>query len=619
MNRTIGIFAHVDAGKTTLSEQILYQTNAIRQIGNIEDQNTTMDFNELEKQRGITIFSAQGNFLYQNSAFFLVDTPGHTDFVPQTERALNVIDAAVLVISATDGVQAHTSTLFKLIRQKGIPVFFFINKTDRPGTNAQSTLREIHKKLCPAVYFADELERAAAETGEELLAKYLDGGLTAVQQIEAVKKAVAAQEVFLACAGSALTGEGVQTLLDCLDVFTPYTCDENAPFSYQIYKTTRDEKKTRLTFLRITGGVLRVRDKIGQDQVKELRVYSGSKYTSVQQAKAGMLVAAVGLRHLKLPATKLKPALEVRAELSGKSTIEAYPYFQLLEEEEPTLQVQKNKEQITLHIMGNVQLEILAQMIKKRFDLQAVFSKPSVMYMETPSATSIGIGHYEPLRHYAEVVLQVEPLPRGSGIRFRSRVREDQVDRELQRQIRTHIFEKQHLGTTLGRPLTDAKITLLAARGHEKHTQGGDFREAVYRAIRHALRKCKTDVLEPYYAFELTIAQALVGRVLTDLTRMNATFGPPQTLGEDVCITGRVPVSQAADYSLQLPALSGGTGSISLQVDGYELCNNPPQTNYTPDHDMDNPCGSVFCKNGAGYYVPWNEVDALSHLQDQYG
>lgn len=622
MNRTIGIFAHVDAGKTTLSEQILYRTGAIRTAGCIEKKNTTLDYENIERQRGITVFSAQSRFSYNGNDFYLIDTPGHTDFAPETERVLAATDAAILLVSAADGVQAHTKTLFRLTQSYNVPVFFFINKTDRPQTSAEKTLKGIQKTLFTETHFFKNAEEAIAATDENLFDAYMQNKLTAQQWIPEAKKAVRRQQICFACAGSARTGEGVDELLQMLDTLTPVSGNKDEPLSFYVYKTLRDEKNVRLSHLKIISGTIRVKDSIGLDKINELRVYNGAKYTSVAEATAGMTVTAAGLSQLntydaypvpRQHAPILTPALKVKCTIEGMDTIEAYPYFERLTQEEPALHAQIDKTgQITLRIMGKIQLEILSRIMQERFGLCPNFGKPDILYLETPAKAAIGIGHYEPLRHYAEVILKVEPAPIGSGILFESKVSEDALSKNFQRLIQTHVFEKQHLGTTLGAPLTDAKITLLAGRAHEKHTEGGDFRQSVYRAIRQALRKSGTVVLEPLYRFEIDIPQQFSGRILADLTRMSAEFNEPYTENEQTKITGQVAVSQAANYPQQLAAICGGQASCNMQVFGHRACKTP-QTEYDPDKDEQNPCGSVFCAKGAGFYVPWDEVDKFSH------
>lgn len=616
MNRTIGIFAHVDAGKTTLSEQILYKTGIIRNQSQI-----SLDYEDIEKQRGITVFSAQGHFSYNGNNFYLIDTPGHTEFAPDTERVLAATDAAIIIISATDGVQAHARTLFRLAHNYAVPVFFFINKTDRPQTDAKKTLKEIQETLFEQTYFYSDAAEAVAATDDSLLEAYVQSTLTPDLWLPAAKKAISDKKLCFACAGSARTGDGVEELLQMIDSLTPVSGEDNHPISFYVYKTRRDNN-LRLSYLKIISGSLHVKDAIGEDKVNELRLYCGAKYTSIQTAHAGMTVAAAGLSHMntydRYPDTGihtpiLTPALEVKAEVIGLDTIQAYPYFEQLAQEEPTLYACVNDaKQITLRIMGKIQLEILSRLMQERFDLQATFGKPDIIYAETPAAQAVGIGHYEPLRHYAEVVLRVEPAAPGSGIIFESEVSEDILNKNFQRLIRTHVFEKQHAGTSLGAPLTDARITLLSGRAHDKHTQGGDFRQAVYRAIRQALRKSGTTVLEPLYRFEITVPQMLSGRVLADLVRMGADYSIQHLANQQIKMTGKVAVAQAADYPQQLASGCSGQASICLQVSGRQPCA-CPKTQYDPDKDQNNPCGSVFCAKGAGYYVPWDKVDSLSH------
>lgn len=634
MNQTIGIFAHVDAGKTTLCEQILFQSHAIRKLGSVQNKNTVTDYHPIEQQRGITVFSAQGTFQTEHRTYYLVDTPGHADFVTEAERAMSVTDVALIVVSATDGVQAHTKTFWQLAKKQNLPVFFFINKCDSPIadlTRTETQLKEFFDEGCCdfSLPFHENTIENIALTDPELLECFLNGQFQPQTLTCAAQKAIASRKIFAVYHGSALTGEGVDTLLAGLDQFCPDTVsDAEKPLSFQIYKTTHDEKNTRLSFLKINSGTIKTKQAIHEDKINEIRIYNGNRYTCVPQATAGMLVAVTGLQHLQTgdrypnaeqPSSVFTPPLMVEVFCANADSSTILRNLNLMQEEEPSLKVEYNeeKQQILIHVMGKIQIEILQKLMQDRFGMELTFGPPRILYKETPKGSAIGVGHYEPLRHYAEVVLRVEPAPRGSGILFEYQPGVNNTDSSRQNLIRTHVLEKTHRGTSLGAPLTDTKITLLAFKDHLKHTEGGDFRQATYRAIRQALRKGDTDILEPICTFQITVPNTLAGKILSDLQRMHAQCQPPQTLDSFCEITGTAFFREIMDYPQQLAAASRGTGSISIQPAGYDFCRDPQQvlaeSDYDPDKDEKNPCGSVFCAKGAGYFVPWNEVDALSH------
>ncbi len=634
MKRTvIGILAHVDAGKTTLSEAMLYITGTIRTLGRVDHGSAFLDTFSLERQRGITIFSKQAALdLPGGLHATLLDTPGHVDFSAEMERTLDVLDCAVLVISAPAGIQSHTVTLWRLLRQKKIPTFVFLNKTDLPCPDRAELLADLRRSLGDG--FADFSHpdyEAMAMGSETLLEEYLQTGALAPESLLA---AVHRAELFPCWFGAALKLDGVEDFMAGLGAYAP-CAEAKEEFGARVFKISRDEQNVRLTHLKVTGGRLRVRDTLSGDgwseKVTQLRVYSGSKFQTVEEALPGDVVAAVGLSCTRPglglgceasgSAPVLEPVLTYRIQFpDGFDKNKALFLMRQLEEEDPQLHVDWNShlQEIRVRLMGPIQLEILQQQLLERFDLPVTFTKGGILYKETIGNSVEGVGHYEPLRHYAEVHLLMEPAPLGSGLQFGTNCREDDLDRNWQRLIFTHFQEKQHLGVLTGSPITDMTITLVAGKAHQKHTEGGDFRQATYRAIRQGLMQARPVLLEPLYQFRLEVPQANVGRAMTDLEQMGAQFEPPQILGDFALLEGSCPVSTMEDYPQTVAAYTKGLGRFSCTPHGYAPCKNQDavaaQIAYDPEADLENTPDSVFCSHGAGVAVKWNQVHEHMHL-----
>ena len=632
----LGILAHVDSGKTTLSEAMLYTAGEIRTLGRVDHRDAFLDTNEIERDRGITIFSKQAVIGLPDTKITLLDTPGHVDFSAETERVLRALDAAVLVISGSEGVQSHTGTLWKLLREHSIPTFVFVNKMDMQGTNRDKILSEIEKSFGSGfTVFNNEDESSFFEEvalcSEELCNSYLENGTISDEEIA---DAVVKRKIFPCYFGSALKNEGVKELLDGIRKYAA-DCGENPSFGARVFKITEDEKKNRLTHMKITGGVLRVRDKISynetEEKVSEIRIYSGEKYKSVQEAYPGDVCAVCGLSALKggsgigfeenSPALTLEPVFNYCVITPPEIDYRvALAQLKKLEEEETQLRVSYNSVlgEIHIQLMGEVQLEVLKRILQERFNLSVEFAQGSIVYKETIASPAEGVGHYEPLRHYAEVHLLLEPLKRGAGLVFETDCSEDFLARNWQRLVLTHLNEKRHIGVLTGSPVTDMKITLKSGRAHLKHTEGGDFRQATYRAVRHGLRMAESVLLEPYYDFVLEIPFDCVGRAMTDLSEMGASLNPPEQGGEMSLIKGSAPVSKIRSYQRSVTAYTRGMGKLSCSFKGYGECVNPEEViaeiGYNCDSDTDNTADSVFCEHGAGFSVPWHQVTDYMHL-----
>lgn len=635
-NITIGILAHVDSGKTTLSEGLIYLSGAIKKPGRVDHGDAFLDTNNIERERGITIFAKQAVIESKSLHITLLDTPGHIDFSAETERTLGVLDYAILAISASDGVQPHTETLWRLLKRHKIPVFIFVNKMDLPNTNQADTMREICGRFgdeCinfSADNTSDEFAEAAAMCDEELLNEFAESG---VLSLASLKKAIAGRRIIPCFFGSALKLDGVDEFLDALDRYI----DEPArgkSFGARVFKISEDEKGNRLTHLKITGGSLHVKDipdGRSSDKVNEIRIYSGLKYKNVQEVCAGEVCTVTGL-------DKTHPGQGLGAEQDAEPlTLEpiftysvklppdidehtAISNLRQLEEEETQLHVFVNEslKQINIQLMGEVQLEIIKRIAEERFGMNIEFEKSGVVYKETIADTVEGVGHYEPLRHYAEVHLLLEPRERGSGLKFAAKCSEDMLERNFQRLILTHLEEKEHKGVLTGSPITDMKITLIAGKAHLKHTEGGDFRQATYRALRQGLMQAESVLLEPWYNFVFELPTDSVGRAMTDISRMGGRFSAPETYGDRSMIRGSVSVDKMGDYSSEIAAYTKGRGRISLEVSGYEPCAEQAEVieriGYNAESDIDNTADSVFCSHGAGFTVKWNEVFEHMHL-----
>ena len=640
----VGILAHVDSGKTTLSEAMLYRSGTIRKLGRVDHKDAFLDTDALEKARGITIFSKQALLTAGETAITLLDTPGHVDFSTETERTLQVLDYAVLVISGTDGVQSHTETLWRLLRRYHIPTFVFINKMDLPGPGKEKLLEQLNHRLGEGFvdFGADEDTRneALAVCDERLMEAVLERGTLTPEELI---PAIARRHVFPCWFGAALKLEGVDALLAGLDTYTRPAPALDA-FGAKVFKLSQDEQGTRLTWLRVTGGTLKVKAQLtGEsdggpwaEKANQLRLYSGVKYTLAEEVGPGQVCAVTGLtqahpgeglgaeRDSDLPV--LEPVLSYQVLLpEGADIHAALGKLHRLEEEEPQLHVVWNETlgEIHVQLMGEVQLEVLKSLLAERYGLEVEFGPGGILYKETITEAMEGVGHYEPLRHYAEVHLKLEPLPAGSGMQFAADCREEVLDKNWQRLVLTHLEEKQHLGVLTGSPLTDVKITLIAGRAHLKHTEGGDFRQATYRAVRQGLMLAKSQLLEPWYAFRLEVPAENIGRAMSDIQRMEGSFDPPESGEETAVLTGFAPVSTMRSYPMEVVSYTRGRGHLSLTLDGYRPCHNAQEViaaiGYEPEHDLDNPADSVFCAHGAGFVVPWDQVRSHMHVDSGWG
>ena len=626
----IGILAHVDAGKTTLSEAMLYTAGALRTLGRVDHGNAFLDTFALERERGITIFSKEAVLPLPEGEITLLDTPGHVDFSPEMERTLDILDAAILVISATAGVQSHTATVWRLLRRHGIPTFLFINKCDLPAPSREELLKECRQKLDPGCVDLSGPEEEIAVGDERLLEEYLEKGSLPE---ESLVKAFREERIFPVRFGAALKLQGVEEFLKDLGTYAPPT-PAREEFAARVFKISH-ENDLRLTHMKITGGILRVRDVITgrgwEEKVTQLRRYSGAKYRAVEEAFPGDVVAAAGLSRtspgLGLGAeddgeeATLEPVLAYRAELPPEiDPHDAVRDFRRLEEEEPALRVEWNERlrELRVHLMGRVQMEVLTHLVKERFGYGVSFDRGSILYRETIRKPVEGVGHFEPLRHYAEVHLLLEPGARGSGFTVSTACREDDLDGNWQRLILTHLLEKTHLGVLTGAPVTDLHVTLMSGRAHLKHTEGGDFREATYRAVRHGLMRAESVLLEPWYAFRIALPQERLGRLLSDLERMGAAFDPPESRGEEAEVAGRAPVETMRDYGETLSAYTRGRGRMSVENAGFYPARDQEkivkETGYSPEADVPNTPDSVFCSHGAGFVVNWSEVESYMHL-----
>ena len=627
------LLAHVDAGKTTLSEALLYESGVIRTRGRVDHKDAFLDTSPLERERGITIFSKQACFSYGNMDVTMLDTPGHVDFSSEMERTLQVIDYAVLIISGTDGVQGHTETVWKLLQKYRIPTFFFVNKMDLPGADKAAVLKELQAKLSPYCVDFTEEEEALCENvamcEEALLETYLEEGILDLEK--EVKRLVSGTLLYPCYFGSALQNEGVQALLEGLEKYTKMP-EYRKEFAGKVYKITRDDAGQRLTHMKLTGGELKLRDEIeGIGKVNEIRVYSGEKYTLQQEVKAGDICAIPGLtdtyagqgvgKEADFCANQLAPVCNYQI-LLPEGTDEAIAWRQLkqLEEEDPNLHLswQAQTREIFIQPMGEVQLEVIKRMVSERYGMDIAFGSATILYQETIEDTVVGMGHFEPLRHYAEVHLKMEPLPRGSGLQFVTECSEDELDLNWQRLILTHLGEKEFIGVLTGSPITDIKFTLIAGRAHLKHTEGGDFRQATYRAVRQGLRQAKSRLLEPMYQFRMEVPMEQIGRVMSDVGKMHGTFRQQPDDGEMSAIEGTCPVASMAGYGTEFAAFTKGRGRMTLSFCGYEPCHNESEVvkncKYDPDADVENTADSVFCAHGSGFVVPWNEVAKHVHI-----
>lgn len=646
---TIGILAHVDAGKTTLAESILYLTGSIRKLGRVDHQDAFLDTYELERERGITIFSKQAEFRLGEREVTLLDTPGHVDFSAEMERTLQVLDYAILVISGADGVQGHVQTLWRLLKQYEIPVFLFINKMDQPDTNEKALMEELTKRLDEkCINFSGGLETEEAKENlavcdEAVLEHYLESGEI---QKEEIINLIAERKVFPCYFGSALKIQGVEEFLRGIETFTR-ECAYPEEFGARVFKIARDAQGNRLTYLKITGGSLKVKmllsnekeagegkEELWEEKAEQIRIYSGNSFEAVKEAKAGSVCAVTGLSHTYcgqglgieahtfLPV--LEPVLTYKIELPEDCNVHSMLIkLKELEEEEPQLHIvwDERLQEIHAQVMGEVQIEILKRMIWERYQTEVEFGSGKIVYKETIEDCVEGVGHFEPLRHYAEVHLKLEPAERGTGLHFFADCSEDLLDRNWQRLVLTHLEERMHKGVLTGSEITDMRITLVSGRAHLKHTEGGDFRQATYRALRQGLKKAKSVLLEPVYEFRLELPADKVGRAMADIQKMYGEFQLSDSEGEYSVVTGFAPVSLMRDYQKEVMAYTSGHGRLFCTLKGYMPCHNADEVieemNYDSESDLENPTGSVFCAHGAGFIVPWYEVEDYMHLELQ--
>ena len=627
-NITLGLVAHVDSGKTTLTEAMLVGAGALRQAGRVDHGDAFLDTHALERSRGITIFAKEARLTLPHTELTLLDTPGHADFGAEMERTLSVLDYALLIISGTDGVQAHTETLWRLLERYRLPVFIFINKMDRPGADRDEILQNLQQKLSPACLPADAEEETLALCNEGLMQEYLEGGTLTAERLAA---AVARREWFPCFWGAALRQEGITGLLEGLDALTlppAYLPD----FAARVYKISTDPQGNRLTHLKVTGGTLRVRMALPNgEKITQIRLYNGAKYQTAEEIPAGTVAAVTGLTQTRagegLGAAReetpplLEPVISCRVVLpEGADPRTALAQLRQLAQEDPQLRPEweEQKREIRVRLVGEIQREILQSVAMERFGLAIGFEEGSILYKETIAAPVEGIGHYEPLRHYAEVHLLMEPLPPGSGLQFACGCPTDRLDLNWQRLILTHLAEKTHKGVLTGAPITDMKITLIAGRAHPKHTEGGDFREATYRAVRQGLRMAKSILLEPQCRFTLTVPAEQLGRALNDLQQREAETEPPELLPETATLRGTAALSMLRDYPAEVVRYTHGRGHLTWEPDGYAPCRHPEAViaacGYNCDADTENTADSIFCSHGAGHTVRWDEVPGMAHI-----
>ena len=639
----VGILAHVDAGKTTLSESILYNVGRIRSLGRVDNGDAYLDTNHMEKERGITIFSKMATFSLKDVQVTLLDTPGHVDFSAEMEKTLSVLDYAILVINGADGVQGHTETLWKLLDRYKIPVFLFVNKMDQPGTDPEFLRKDLEKHFGDGIVdfsglrfsdadaslytIPDAVQEAIAMTDEHLMESYLGTGELRPQDI---RNCIWDRKIFPVFFGSALRNTGVDHFLQALYAFTSIPLYPTA-FGARVFKIAKDEQGRRLTYIKVTGGSVKVREELLPEQkVSEIRFYSGARFETAEMAEAGAVCALLGIRDLKTGDTlgaepkgqdpSLKPVLDYEVLSEDADKLELYKKLDTLSDEFPELHIRWDKDlkEIHVHLMGDVQTEILQRVVRERFGYELHFGTGRILYQETIDDSVEGVGHFEPLRHYAEVHLLLEPLPRGTGLQFRSDCSTDQLAINWQRLVLTHLQEKEHVGVLTGSPVTDIRFTLIAGRAHQKHTEGGDFRQATYRAVRQGLRKATNVLLEPFYSFTLELPQEYVGRAMTDVANMSGHVNPPEMKGETAVLTGTAPVVTMRDYHKEVMIYTKGRGQLNLRFSGYDRCHNATDViisrNYDPDTDLRNPTGSVFCAHGTGFIVPFNEVEHYMHV-----
>ena len=643
MKKTIGILAHVDAGKTTFSEQVLFRMGALRSLGRVDHQDAFLDAHPIEKRRGITIFSDQAVFQAGEDTYYWLDTPGHVDFSPEMERAIDAMDYAIVVVSCVEGVQSHTETVWRLLKKHQVPTFLFLNKIDRAGADPTAVVEQIRARLSPEAVccdgltpdsMPDTLMESIAERDEAALDQLLQGNTDPAFYQNILMQEIRSRALFPVFSGAALSGAGIDAFLKMLLLLTrtEYAALESAPFSAKVYKIRHEKQGGRVCFFKVLSGSVQVRDEVCGQKITELRQYQGMKYQLTSRCSAGDLCAVPGLNGVKIG--DILGANAARRDHSEsepmlQSTVTFDPpvrsdqvlrALRELEEEDPTLCVENDSSGLSIRVMGEIQLDVLTELLQERYGLNVRFGNRRVIFLETIAEPAIGIGHYEPLRHYAEVHLRLVPGPRGSGIRFESKCHVDTLGLNWQRLIETHVFEKQHRGVLTGAPLTDVTVQLLTGRAHLKHTEGGDFREATYRAIRNALMNAKSVLLEPVCAFTLRAPAELYGRLAGDMTRLRADCEPPVYAGDMVEISGQATFREISEYARNLPAQTHGRGALTYRLDHYTLARDADalvaESGYNPLAD-DTP-DSVFCARGAGFVVHWQDVPAYAHLPQEY-
>lgn len=648
MYKTIGIFAHVDSGKTTFAEQLLYLTETIRERGRVDYQNSFLDHHAIERERGITVFCDQASFKYQDSTYYLIDTPGHSDFSTEMERSMMIMDYAIIIICAVEGIQGHTETIWRLLTSRNIPVFFFINKVDREGANIQKVMKQIELRFStPTLYIsnADELLdmpdafiETIASCDDDLMSHYFEGNLGIDEWKTTLKNLIREQKISPVMSGSALQNIGVLDFLSVLEQLTVTQYDKDSSFSGRVYKVRYDDKGEKLTYIKCLTGELSVKEIVmsqkenQEEKVNQIRLYNGNRFETTQRVEAGQLFAVTGLKQFKIrdgigecldeEKMEIIPTVQVAVFYSSSvHSTQVLSALKQLETEDPMLSVcwKQETQEIYIHIMGVIQLEILKEVLKTRYAIEVTFGSCEVIYLETIQTSVIGRGHYEPLKHYAEVHLKMEPAPRGSGVTFSSTCHMEQLSLGYQNLIKSYVLKEDLVGIKTGSLVTDIHVTLLIGAAHEKHTSGGDFKEATYRALRQGLEKASNLLLEPYYNFEIEVELDLMGRVLTDIQKAHGQFDPPIIL-QGVCIlTGKVPVATFMDYPIEFMSLTRGKGNLNLVVSGYDVCHNPDEVierkNYDKQSDRNNPSSSVFCSKGSGFVVPWNESDDYMHCK----
>ncbi|GFZ30691.1 tetracycline resistance protein [Clostridium zeae] len=646
MNKTIGLLAHVDAGKTTFAEQVLFSTKSIKNRGRVDYKNSFLDNHSIEKERGITIFSEQANFEYNGSKYYLLDTPGHIDFSPEMERALKIMDYAILIISAVEGIQAYTETLWHLLRMHKIPTFIFINKIDRVGSDLEKLMFEIRKQFTVDIIYFDESLRTEglkeqqiefiAERDERLLEDYLNDTYTDERCVDSLRGLIKQNKLFPAFSGSALQDIGVKEFLDNLDYLTYTDYSEINEFSGRVYKVKYDERGNRISYIKATAGVLNVKDQIKVseedivEKINQIRIYNGNKFITTDKAVAGEIVGVTGLTRFN--------AGDVIGEVGEKSTYDMVPtlkskvifdktlnekevlsYFRILEDEDPSLNIvwDESLKEIQIHVMGTIQLEVLKKVVEERFKIAIEFGPCEILYKETIQEITVGYGHFEPLKHYAEVHIKLEPGDRNQGIKFENLCHADDLTVGHQNLIKTHVFEKDHKGILVGAPITDIKISLLTGRAHNKHTSGGDFREATLRALRQGLEKANSRILEPYYRFRIEVQLEQLGRVISDMEKLSSQCEPPVIEGDKVIIFGRGPVSKLMNYGMEFINISSGRGRINFIFDGYDLCHNEEEViakiKYDKKADIEYTSSSVFCSKGQSFIVDGSKAESYMH------